>query len=320
MTPGPHTILVVGASGMLGRALMRELAADPAFIAVGTAMSRVGPDLRRLDLTDAAAVQALLAECTPAVVVNCAAERDPDRASKDPERTRKLNVDGASILARLCANVGASIIQLSTDYVFDGGVHTGAFPPYDVDAPPRPLNLYAETKLASEAAVLSVPGARPLAVRVPVLYAPDSAALSESASLVVAEKLLPGTAAAVVDDWGMRFPTLVDDVAVVLRKLIALKAAAGAGAADAAQGVLHVSSPHCTTKYQLAMLMARVLGVSGAHLSADAQAPPGEPRPKNTQLNCARTWAVLGEEHAFCTLEQGIARALARFRPDFGAA
>ena len=67
-------------------------------------------------------------------------------------------------------------------------------------------------------------------------------------------------------------------------------------------------------------LMARVLGVSGAHLSPDAQAPAGEPRPQNTQLNCARTWAVLGEEHAFCSLEQGISRALARFRSDFGAA
>lgn len=313
----PVHVLVIGASGMLGRALMRELEADAGFLAVGTAMSRVGSSLRPLDLTDESAVRTLLAECKPSVVVNCAAERDPDRAFKDPERTRKLNVDGAATIARLCADIGASVIQLSTDYVFDGGVQTGVFPPYDVDAPTRPLNLYAETKLASETAVLCVSDARPLVVRVPVLYAPDSTSLAESASLVVAEKLLPGTTAAVVDDWGMRFPTLVDDVAVVLRKFIALK---GAGGADAAQGVVHVSSPHCTTKYQLSMLMAKILGVSGAHLSPDAQAPKGEPRPKNTQLNCARTWAVLGEEHTFCTLEDGISRALARFRSNFAAA
>jgi S-adenosylmethionine synthetase len=310
----PVRVLVIGASGMLGRALLRELEGEPRFTVVGTAKSRVTPNLRTLDLNDTSAVRKLMDECAPAIVVNCAAERDPDRASKDPEGTRKLNVDGAGNIARVCADVGASIIQLSTDYVFDGGVHTGVFPPYDVDAPPHPLNLYAETKLASEAAVLGVPGARALVVRVPVLYARDSESLSESASLVVAEKLLDTSAGAVVDDWGMRFPTLVDDAAVVLRKLIALKAAGGA---DAAQGVLHVSSPHCVTKYQLAMLMARILGVSGAHLSADAQAPKGEPRPRNTQLDCARTWAVLGEVHAFCALETGISLALERFRSKF---
>jgi dTDP-4-dehydrorhamnose reductase len=308
-------VLIVGASGMLGRALRRELEGDGRFRVTCTAMSRVGPGMCAFDLTaDAKTVYAFVDALKPALVVNCAAERDPERASKDPVGTTRLNVAGAETLARACALAGASLVHLSTDYVFDGGVHTGVAAPYDVDARPHPLNLYAETKLASELAVLGVPDARALVVRVPVLYARDCVALTESASLTVATTLLPPRAPARVDDWGVRFPTLVDDVAVVLCALIARKTLA---TGDEARGILHVSSPHATTKYGLAVRMAQVLNVPSAHLEADARPPGGEPRPQNTQLDCARTWRLLGATHQFCTLDAGLKLALAPFQARF---
>lgn len=312
MTSTRH-VLVVGASGMLGRALRRELEGDDRFRVTCTAMSRVGPGMRALDLTaDEATIFAFVDALKPTVVVNCAAERDPERAAKDPVGTTRLNVAGAEKLARACALAGASLVHLSTDYVFDGGVHTGVAAPYDIDARPHPLNLYAETKLASEVAVLGVPDARALVVRVPVLYARDCVDLSESASLTVAMALLPPRAPARVDDWGVRFPTLVDDVAEVLRALIALKTRG-----DDACGILHVSSPHATTKYDLAVRMAQALGVSSAHLEADGQPPGGEPRPQNTQLECARTWRLLGGQHPFCSLDAGLKLALEPFKARF---
>lgn len=64
-TPQPVRVLVVGASGMLGRALRRELEADERFLVAGTAMSRVGPGTRALDLTDAAAVHAFVEQWAP---------------------------------------------------------------------------------------------------------------------------------------------------------------------------------------------------------------------------------------------------------------
>lgn len=63
--------------------------------------------------------------------------------------------------------------------------------------------------------------------------------------------------------------------------------------------------------------MARVLGVPSTHREADALPPKGEPRPQNTQLDCARTWRLLGEAHSFCTIDAGMALALEPFKARF---
>ena len=73
-----------------------------------------------------------------------------------------------------------------------------------------PVNFYGETKLAGEKAVLAVPAASPVVLRVPVLYATDQTLLAESASLVVAS-VLQSTEPKKVDDWGVRFPTQGDE-------------------------------------------------------------------------------------------------------------
>jgi S-adenosylmethionine synthetase len=326
-------VLVIGASGMLGRALMRDLAAFPAkYEPLGTGNSRLEDGLVKLDLLDSAAVDALLERFRPTVVINCAAVRDPERAAADPERTKRINVHATRVIAEACARVSACLVHLSTDYVFDGGIHSKALPPYDVDSPTHPLNLYAQTKLESEGMALGVKGARTAVVRVPVLYARDCRTLDESSSLTEAKKLL-SSEQVVADDWGQRYPTLVDDVAVVIRKLVDLKLRAppsdaerSSGSAgpsphdDGASGILHCSSPHRTTKFQLTQLMARILGVDGSHVRSEPREPTGELRPRNTQLDCRRTWEALGEAHQFHSLEEGIALALERFKPEFAAA
>ena len=183
-------VVVTGASGLLGRSLIRLLtlaAPSDDYEVIGLAYSRAEEPLRKLDLLDAEATTELLRELQPDVVVHCAAERFPDRADADPERARALNVDVCSRLAADCASCGAALIYLSTDYVFDGGVKSGAFPPYQTDAPTCPVNFYGQTKRGGEEAVLAVPACHPVVVRVPVLYGTDQATLDESASLVVAE-------------------------------------------------------------------------------------------------------------------------------------
>ncbi|KAJ1630084.1 hypothetical protein T492DRAFT_1006062 [Pavlovales sp. CCMP2436] len=310
----PRRVLVVGASGMLGRSVMREFGRFPVeFLALGTGNSRAAEQLRRLDVLDEGAVESLVSEFGPEVIVNCVAERDPDAASRDPARARQLNKRVPELLAELCAASGMVFVHLSTDYVFDGGVHSRKLPPYDVDAPTHPLNFYGETKRDAERAVIAVQGARALILRVPVLYAADSLSLEESASLVVAKVLL-SQEPVLVDHWGSRFPTLVDDVAVVLRELVAWRLHA---THDAPAAILHCSSPVRTTKYELLQLMAATLEVEASHVRADDQPPRGEPRPKDTQLNCTRTWLALGHKHAFTPLEEGMARALQRFRAQF---
>jgi dTDP-4-dehydrorhamnose reductase len=303
-------ILITGATGMLGRSVLRHLNEIGEYECVGTGFSRSQPPLRKVDLLNKEEVTNLIHDVQPRVIVHCAAERFPDRASQDPKRTLALNVDSTLHLAQECARIGAVMIYISTDYVFDGGVKSLVFPPYLPDSKTNPINLYGESKLSGEEAVLSVPAAKAVIVRVPVLYATDCYDLSESATLVIAKSLLSKSPTA-IDNWGVRFPTLVDDVSIVLKSII-----------DATQRSnnpienvqLHVSSSERCTKYELAKLMADLTHTDASHIKPNSDPPNGAPRPQNTQLDCDETWKLLEiQPYQFVSLREGIKSALVPF-------
>jgi len=148
------SVLVVGGHGQLGRALRR--------IAPGwTYASRDDLDLR-------GAVD--LSAWRPTVVVNAAAYTAVDRAESEPELAFEVNAHGAGRLARACAEVGAPLIHVSTDYVFDG--LKGA--PYEVDDPVCPLSVYGRSKEAGEAEVRAA-WAQHVILRTAWLFGPDRA-------------------------------------------------------------------------------------------------------------------------------------------------
>ena len=107
----------------------------------------VGLDLPELDITDADAIWRTCAEHRPDVVVNCAAYTDVDGAEDDLVGASRVNVEGARFVALAAAEVGASVLYPSTDYVFDG--LKGA--PYVESDATRPLSVYGQTKAAGEA-------------------------------------------------------------------------------------------------------------------------------------------------------------------------
>ncbi|MFC4109036.1 dTDP-4-dehydrorhamnose reductase [Micromonospora zhanjiangensis] len=131
--------LVTGAGGMLGHDLRAVLAERDRPV---TAATRAD-----LDLTDAVAVRAAVAGHP--VVINAAAWTDVDRAEADEAAATAVNGDGVANLARACAETGARLLTVSTDYVFPGDA-TG---PYPEDAPTAPVNAYGRSKLAGEQAV-----------------------------------------------------------------------------------------------------------------------------------------------------------------------
>ncbi len=140
-------LLVIGADGMLGRAVV-DVAA------------RLGHDVRTatgadVDITDADATSGLLAAGRPRAVVNCAAYTDVDGAEADWQTAEAVNVRGAGNVAAAAAEVGAFVVHLSTDYVFDGSKRE---PWLESDAT-GPLSVYGETKLAGEHAVASTASA-----------------------------------------------------------------------------------------------------------------------------------------------------------------
>jgi dTDP-4-dehydrorhamnose reductase len=149
--------LVLGARGTLGVALCQEMER------LGRSVAGVGH--AECDIRDAAAVGALVDRVNPSVVFNAAAYTDVDRAEAEPELAQAVNADGAAVVARAAAAVGAAVVHYSTDFVFDGELER----PYDERDPPSPQGAYARSKVAGDAAVAAA-APRHFIVRVGCLY------------------------------------------------------------------------------------------------------------------------------------------------------
>jgi dTDP-4-dehydrorhamnose reductase len=140
-------ILVTGVSGFLGRYVAITL--KDHYAVLGTYHSHAtvldGGELTRLDLTDAEAVHSTSREFRPAVVVHTAALSDVDACERHPDEAHRVNVEGTEAIAQAAVAVGARLIYISTDQVYDGV--KGHYDEADV---PQPLMVYGRTKLEGE--------------------------------------------------------------------------------------------------------------------------------------------------------------------------
>ena len=160
MKSSNKNILITGACGQLGNEMQLQAAQNPQhrwfFTDVAAAVpapSGVGlvPAVQPLDITDRAAVLSFVDDHSVDVIVNCAAYTAVDRAESEPEKALLLNATAPGYLAEAMQRRGGNLIQISTDYVFDGTAHT----PYTEDHPTCPNSVYGRTKLAGEEAVLA---------------------------------------------------------------------------------------------------------------------------------------------------------------------
>jgi dTDP-4-dehydrorhamnose reductase len=131
-------VVVTGAQGQLGHDLLRQLTARNHQV--------FGIGRNDLDITDEQAVQEYFKVIKPDALLHCAAYTNVDAAEEDKETAYKVNALGPKYLAQAASCVGAKMVHVSTDYVFDGT----ASKPYEVDHPTHPLGVYGETKLAGE--------------------------------------------------------------------------------------------------------------------------------------------------------------------------
>ena len=152
-------VLVTGGNGQLGSALVDLLSTRTADVVLGI-------DLPDIDITDPGSVREVLARFAPDVVINCAAWTAVDAAEEKESDALKVNGEGPRVLAEACKDVGAWLVQISTDYVFAGDANA----PYAEDARPDPKTAYGRTKLAGEIAVQEVLPAAHYLVRTAWLY------------------------------------------------------------------------------------------------------------------------------------------------------
>jgi dTDP-4-dehydrorhamnose reductase len=132
--------LITGAAGMVGADLQAELANRGEQLA---ALSRSD-----LDITDSRAVNACVAEQAPDVIVNCAAYTKVDQAETEEHQANAINGSAVELLANAANHTGALLVQISTDFVFDG-LKTS---PYEINDPTNPVSAYGRSKLLGELA------------------------------------------------------------------------------------------------------------------------------------------------------------------------
>ena len=201
--------LVTGARGMLGRDLVTVLEHRGEVV---TGLSRAD-----LDITDTRAVGDALARWRPDVVVNCAAWTAVDDAEASEDAALRVNGEAVGGVAACCASQGAALVQVSTDYVFDGLGRE----PYPEDGRPVPRTAYGRTKLAGERAVLEQPGLAGYVVRTAWLYGAHGPSF---VATMIRKEREPGPVQVVDDQCGQ--PTWSADVADRIHALITSAAAA----------------------------------------------------------------------------------------------
>lgn len=271
-------IAVTGTQGQLVRCLMDQAASlsDVTLVAVGRPA---------VDLADGTAIEAALMATEADIIINAAAYTAVDLAESEADLAHAINRDGAANVARGAKRMGVPVIQVSTDYVFDGS-STRAYAPDDATGP---VSVYGASKLAGEGAVRAE-NPRHIIVRTAWVYSPYGKNFVKTMLRLAADRDEIG----VVDDQKGN-PTSAHDLAAGL--LAAARVAtkpgfeawgtfhmAGQGDATWADFAEHVFSESA----RLGGPSARVIRIPGSSYKTPA------PRPANSRLDCSRTAEVFG--------------------------
>jgi len=257
--------LVAGSGGQLGRELVAALGGEVAWAGDRTA----------LDVTDGAAVVAVVSAARPDVVLNAAAYNKVDRAEVEPELALEVNALAPRRLALAARECGAVFVHFSTDYVFDGT----STRPYREDDRTGPLGVYGASKLAGEHLARVVDGAHLIIRTSGVLGRGGSGQKGGSFAARILEKARRGEPLRVVDDQTFA-PTCAADLAAAA--LILVRAGA--------RGVVHVTNSGTCTWYELARAALAHAGIE-AEVEAIRSVDLGLParRPAYSVLDTGRS-------------------------------
>jgi dTDP-4-dehydrorhamnose reductase len=247
------------------------------------------------ELGDGRSAEEALLRFRPEAVLHAGAATDVDACERDPELAWRVNVGGTEQVARACRALGARLVAVSTDYVFDGEAG-----PYGEDDLPNPRGAYARTKrCGEEAALLLVPDCA--VARVAVVYSGRPGAKATFASQIV-EKLSRGEPVKAFSDQLVSTTHAAGGAARCLELLLE----------TSHRGVLHVSDATVLSRVEFAERVAARFGLRGEIVPVrTAEAKLAAPRPLRGGLRVERAAELLRDK----PLE--IEDALARFREEW---
>jgi dTDP-4-dehydrorhamnose reductase len=267
-------VLVTGSRGQLGTELARTAP-------VGVEL--VGLDLPELDISDAAAMRAAVQAHRPHAVVNAAAFTQVDKAETERERAFAVNAQGAENAARAALDVGARVVHVSTDYVFDG--RSGL--PYKPGDAPNPQTVYGASKLEGERRVLAATGGHAVIVRTAWVYASHGQNFARTMLRLMGER---PEVRVVADQLGT--PTWAKGLARALWTVLEK---------PEIEGILHWTAAGTASWYDFAMAIREEALALGLPLRATAvtpirtdEYPAAAPRPPCAVLDKSETWRLLG--------------------------
>ncbi len=265
-------VLITGANGLLGQELVGLMSRFPEYDVLATGRSALprfqgaSCGYTRLDVTDAEAVRRLFQDFTPTVVINCAAMTQVDGCEVAREACWKVNAEAVEHLARQCRAVGARLVQLSTDFVFDG---QGG--PYREDDRPCPVNFYGRAKLAAENATREAGLEKWAVARTVLVYGAGEGLRRSNIVLWILDQLTRGEPIHVVtDQW--RTPTYAPDLAAGIERIVRY----------GKTGLFHLSGRELLSIYDFAQAVARLFDLDaslvhptdGTHFKQEAARPP----------------------------------------------
>ena len=243
-----NRVLVTGANGLLGQAVVRRLVQSQEYDVLATARDDTprfdhgSCGYAPLDVTQPDDVAAVFRDFTPNVVVNCAALSDVEACDTNRNEAWAVNARAVKTLAKQCRETGARLVQVSSDFVFNG--KRG---PYDETARPDPVNYYGRTKLAGENAVREAGRSNWAIVRTVLLYGTGQDLSRSNIVLWIVEQLSQHESLHIVDDQH-RTPTYVDDLAEGIERLVHFEKT----------GIYHLSGRELVSVYELACTVAEV--------------------------------------------------------------
>ncbi len=273
-------ILVTGASGLLGLNLALEASQEhEVFGSVNrNVIQTTDFTVLQSDLTVPGALEELMDEYQPEWVINCAALANLDACEANPVLAQQLNSEFPGNLANYVAKGGARLVHISTDAVFDG--KRGDYTEQDE---PNPLSIYARTKLMGEEAVLTA-NTQAIVARVNLF----GWSLTGTRSLAewFFNYLFAGKSIMGFTDVFF-CPLFVNDLAKILLKMLDV----------GAQGLYHVVSRECSSKYDFGVRLAEIFGFDGSLIRPALVSEAGltATRSHNLTLNSNKISSVLGE-------------------------